>query len=204
MECLDSLERFLHDEFGRTPTLIKAALAHLQFETIHPFLDGNGRLGRLLITLLLCAEDALSEPLLYLSLYFKEHRDTYYGLLQQVRESGAWETWVEFFLQGVIETSHQAVTTAREILQLFERDRNRLQQLGRAAGSAHRVHQVLQRKPVISIPEAARQSGVSAPTAAKCFERMMKLDLVQEVTGKKRNRLYMYAPYVALITSGTE
>ncbi len=204
MDCLGSLEKFIHDEFGRTPTLIKAALAHLQFETIHPFLDGNGRLGRLLITLLLCAEGALTEPLLYLSLYFKENRDTYYSLLQEVRETGAWEVWVRFFLTGVTETAAQAVQTARDILDLFEQDRQRIQGLGRSAGSAHRIHQVLQRKPVISIPEAADRSGVSAPTVAKTFERLANLGLVREVTGKERNRLYMYAPYVSLITSGTD
>ncbi len=203
IDCLGSLERFIHDEFGRTPTLIKAALAHLQFETIHPFLDGNGRLGRLLITLILCDEGALTEPLLYLSLYFKENRETYYGLLQEVRETGVWEKWVNFFLQGVIATARQAVQTAREILALFEADQKRIQQLGRAAGTAHQLHQVLQRKPIISISDAAKRSGVSSPTVARAFERLAELEMVREVTGKKRNRLYMYAPYLALVTEGT-
>ncbi|MDB4952354.1 MAG: hypothetical protein JWM27_5003 [Gemmatimonadetes bacterium] len=140
MACLGDLELFLHDRPGRTPTLIKAALAHVQFETIHPFLDGNGRLGRFLITFLLCAEEALSQPLLYLSLYFKANRQTYYDLLQRVRTEGVWEEWLAFFLEGVIATSSQATDTARRILALFETDRLRIEALGRVAHVALRVH----------------------------------------------------------------
>lgn len=144
--CLGDLEKFWHDFPERTPVLIKAALSHVQFETIHPFLDGNGRLGRLLITLLLCAEGALSEPLLYLSLYLKTHRQLYYDLLQQVRLKGDWETWLNFFLEGVRVTSEQASSTARQILSLFDKDRKQIETIGRAAGSALRVHRLMQKK----------------------------------------------------------
>src|SRR5437016_1062192 len=129
---MGSLEKFLHDQPEPTPAIVKAALIHVQFETIHPFLDGNGRLGRLLITLLLCAEDVLQEPLLYLSLYFKQHRETYYDLLQQVRTEGDWESWLLFFLTGVYETANQAVRTSRSILELFQNDQQRIETLGRA------------------------------------------------------------------------
>lgn len=199
--CMSNLERFIHDEFGVTPTLIKAALAHLQFETIHPFLDGNGRLGRLLVTLLLCVEGALAEPLLYLSLYLKEHKEEYYRLLQHVRETGDWETWVLFFLTGVRQTAAQAVAKARQTLELFESDREKLQSLGRSAGSALRVHTALKERPVASIREVVSSTGLTAPTVNSSFGRMMKLDLVREVTGQERNRLYIYQPYIDLVTS---
>ncbi|MFW6201904.1 MAG: Fic family protein, partial [Gemmatimonadota bacterium] len=137
--CMGALEKYLHDDPVRTPTLIKAALSHVQFETIHPFLDGNGRVGRLLITFLLCAEEALSEPLLYLSLYFKQNRERYYDLLRHVRFTGDWEEWLQFFLEGVAATADQAAGTARRILDVFERDRERIQVLGRSAPSALRV-----------------------------------------------------------------
>ena len=143
MDCLGALEKFLHDDPVPTPTLVKAALAHVQFETIHPFLDGNGRLGRLLITLLLCAEGVLAEPLLYLSLYFKTNRREYYELLQRVREEGDWEEWLRFFLTGVWQTAEQAVQRSGTLLQLFEQDRGRIKTLGRPAGSALHLHQLL-------------------------------------------------------------
>jgi len=198
---MSNLERFIHDEFGETPTLIKAALAHLQFETIHPFLDGNGRLGRLLVTLLFCVEGVLAEPLLYLSLYLKDHKREYYRLLQDVRETGDWESWVVFFLTGVERTAGQAVEKARSILQLFESDREKIQSLGRSAGSALRVHTALQRKPVTSIGEVVSKTGLTAPTVGSSFDRLSDLRLVREVTGQQRNRLYIYQPYVELVTS---
>jgi Fic family protein len=198
---MSNLERFIHDEFGETPTLIKAALAHLQFETIHPFLDGNGRLGRLLVTLLLCVEGVLAEPLLYLSLYLKEHKQEYYRLLQDVRETGDWESWVVFFLTGVERTAGQAVEKARQILRLFEGDREKIQSLGRSAGSALRVHTALQRKPVASIGEIVSETGLTPPTVGSSFERLSELGLIREVTGQQRNRLYVYQPYVDLVTS---
>lgn len=203
-ECLNALEKFLHDEPMRTPTLVKAALAHVQFETIHPFLDGNGRLGRLLITLLLCAEDALREPTLYLSLYFKQHRHGYYDHLQNVREAGAWEDWLEFFLTGVLETAEQAVASATEMLELFAADRERIMTLGRPAGSVLRVHEHMQRRPIISVPGAAAELGLSAPTVRSAVEHLQRLGVVSEVTGKQRDRLFKYDGYMKLLQEGTE
>jgi Fic family protein len=159
-EHLARFERFLHDEPTRTSVLIKAALAHVQFETIHPFQDGNGRLGRLLIPLLLVHEGALSEPLLYLSLYFKAHREEYYRLLQQTRLQGDWELWIRFFLRGVESVANQASRTAERILALFEHDRARIHGLGVRAGSALRVHSHLCRKGIISIPAGAAATGL--------------------------------------------
>src|SRR5450432_2357605 len=145
MECMGQLELFFHDENTGLPPLVKAGLAHVQFESIHPFLDGNGRLGRLLITLMLCADGALKAPMLYLSLYFKQRRQKYYDLLQGVRDRGDWETWVEFFLTGVAETADEAVGTARQLLTLFDEDRVRIRAMGRSAASMLRVHDLLQR-----------------------------------------------------------
>jgi Fic family protein len=204
MECLDNLEKFLHDQPRRTPVLLKAALAHVQFETIHPFLDGNGRLGRLLITLLLCAEGALHEPLLYLSLYFKRNRSVYYDLLQNVRLKGDWIGWLRFFLAGVAETGQQAADTAKRILHLFEQDRQKIEGLGRQAGSVHRIHQLLQKKPILSIPGAAKKLAVSAPTARAAVERLERMGIVREITGKRRDRLYVYDKYMKVLDEGTE
>ncbi len=202
-ECLDAFERYLNDEKAY-PVLIRAALAHVQFETIHPFLDGNGRLGRLLITFMLCADGALREPLLYLSLYFKTRREDYYALLQSVRETGDWEARVEFFLEGVIETSSQAVETARQLFALFEHDRQRIVAFGRASASALRVHQHLQRAPLIATPEAARLLNLSQPTVQKALDQLQDLGVVREVTGKKRKRHYSYAAYLTILNEGTE
>jgi Fic family protein len=202
--CIGDLERFLHDHAGRTPTLIKAALAHVQFETIHPFLDGNGRLGRLLITFLLCMEGALTEPLLYLSLYFKTHRSAYYELLQRVRTEGDWEEWLAFFLTGVRDTAEQATATARRILQLFGRDRAHVEVLGRSAGSALRVHEVLRRRPVISAAQLGQELSLSAPTISSTLARMEELGIVRELTGRRWGRMYAYGDYLDLLSEGTE
>ena len=201
---MSALEKFLHAEADRTPVLIKAALAHVQFETIHPFLDGNGRVGRLLITLLLCAEGLLAEPLLYLSLYFKTHRERYYELLQSVRRQGDWEAWLDFFLTGVAETAEEASAGARQILDLFARDRQRVEGLGRAAGSALRLHQLLQKHPLLTIRRAAQQLRVSLPTAATALARLEELGIVREVTGRPRDRLFTYQEYLEIIRQGDE
>lgn len=201
---LDQLEAFLHDRLARTPTLLKAALAHVQFETIHPYRDGNGRLGRLLITLLLCAEGTLSEPLLYLSLYFKQNRSAYYEQLQRVRTHGDWEGWLEFFFVGVRDTAQSAVRAAERMLSLLRADRERIQTLGRGAGSALRVHQLLQQRPVLAIPNAATQLKMSWPAVDKAVRALEKLGLLREFTGKKRNRLYLYDAYLEILTEGTE
>lgn len=204
MECLGDLEKFLHDQPEKTPTLIKAALSHVQFETIHPFLDGNGRVGRLLITLLLCAENAVSEPTLYLSLYFKRHREIYYELLQKVREEGAWEEWLLFFLEGVEQTAEEAVRTATQILEIFAADRAKIENLGRPAGNALRVHSLLQRKPVVSVPAAANELSLSAPTVRSAVENLEMLGLVRETTGKQRDRLFVYSRYLDILQEDTD
>lgn len=204
MGCLGELERFLHDQPVRTPVLLKAALSHVQFETIHPFLDGNGRLGRLLITFLLCVEGALSEPLLYLSLYFKEHRDTYYDLLQRVRIEGDWEAWVTFFLEGVVETAEQSVRAARRITDLFADDRNRIGMMGQAAGNVLRVHSYLQKKPLLEIPRASSEIGISQPTVTSALGRLEEIGVVRETTGRARDRIYVYQKYLDILGEGTQ
>ena len=204
MACMGELEKFIYAEDINLPALIKAALIHVQFESIHPFLDGNGRLGRLLITFLLCAQRALNEPILYLSLYFKSNRQQYYDLLQRVREQGDWEAWLEFFLTGVKETSEQAADTAKLILELFEKDRRRIEQLGRPAASALRVHQHLQSRPIISIPKAAEKLKLSAPTVRKSVEHLVELGIARETTGRQRGRLFVYDRYLDILNQGTE
>lgn len=203
-ECLDELEMFIHNKNSRTPVLIKAALAHVQFETIHPFMDGNGRMGRLLITLLLCAEEALKEPMLYLSLYFKTNRLEYYERLQSVREKGEWEEWLKFFLTGVLETSQQAVNAANSILHLFDEDRNRIASLGRSANSALRVHEVLQRRPIISVYQLIKELKLSKATVGTAVKQLEKLGVLKEITGKERFRLYAYQRYISILDEGTK
>ncbi len=204
IECMGLLEKFLHNDPVKTPLLIKAALAHVQFESIHPFLDGNGRVGRLLITLLLCAEGALAQPMLYLSLYFKAHRDAYYDLLQRVRTTGAWEEWLDFFLTGVVDTTEQAVRTAQRILELFRKDRERVEKLGRPAASALRLHHAFQERAILSIPGAARRVGVSQPTITTALGHLAKLGIVRETTGRKRRKLYVYDAYLKILGEGAE
>jgi len=203
-KCLDTFEKFLHLDDPQLPPLIKAGLAHVQFETIHPFLDGNGRLGRLLITLMLCETGALREPILYLSLYFKTRRADYYRLLQEVRENGAWEAWMEYFLTGVRDTAVQAVDTARELTTLFDHDREAIQSLGRGAASVFRVHDLLQRRPIITIQAASKQLKLSLPTVGKSLEHLMDLKIVHELTGKQRRRVFAYSKYLSVLDTGTE
>ena len=204
MECLDSFEKFLHDETVRLPLLVQLGMIHVQFETIHPFLDGNGRLGRLLITLLLCARGALTEPLLYLSLYFKTHRSYYYDLLQRVRTEGAWEEWLAFFLEGTETTARQAADTATELIRMFEADRKRVQAIGRPSLSALRVHEYLQRKPLIVIGVAAHALDLSVPTVTSSLARLTELGIVTEITGRARDRVFAYKRYLDLVSAGTE
>ena len=204
LDCMSALELFLHEERPDLPLLIKAGLVHVQFETIHPFLDGNGRLGRLLITLLLCAAGVLREPILYLSLYFKQHRQAYYDLLDRVRAKGDWEIWLDFFLTGVRDTAEQAAAAARRTLALFEEDRRKIEGLGRPAASVLRVFEHMQRNPIVSIPGAAEHIGISAPTVAKSLEHMRQLRMLREVTGRQRHRLFVYDAYLAILSEGTE
>ena len=204
MECLGALEKFLHDDPVKTPTLIKAALAHVQFESIHPFLDGNGRVGRLLITLLLCAEGAMTEPLLYLSLYLKTNREMYYDLLQGMRDTGDWEDWLRFFLQGVWETAEEASRTTRTVLQVFGEDRQQIEGLGRAAASALRVFSRLQATPLLSIRKTADALGLSVPTVIAAVKNLETLGVVQELTGRRRDRLFVYGRYLDILNEGAE
>ncbi|MFZ0594162.1 MAG: Fic family protein, partial [Bryobacteraceae bacterium] len=203
-ECLHSFELFLHDERPELPLLIKTGLMHVQFETIHPFLDGNGRLGRLLITFLLCEKQVLREPILYLSLYLKKHRSVYYELLDRVRTRGDWEAWLDFFLRGVRETSEQAATAARQIVSLFDQHQRQIQTIGRPAASVLRVFQHLQRNPSVTIPATAEKTGISAPTVAKSLEYLRQLGIVTETTRRERNRLFVYQPYLEILNEGTE
>lgn len=203
-ELMSDLEKFIHSRTPPMPLLVKVGLVHVQFETIHPFLDGNGRLGRLLITLLLCSNRVLDDPLLYLSLYFKTHRDQYYELLQSVRTRGDWESWLRFFLEGVVETAAQAANAATELLELFERDRRRIEKLGRPAGSALRVHQLVQERPFVSIPAAAERLGISRPTVARSVEHLERLGVLHEATGRRWGRTYAYRDYLRILESGTE
>jgi len=204
VECMGALEKFLHDQPQRTPALMKAALVHVQFETIHPFIDGNGRLGRLLITLILCAEQALREPLLYLSLFFKQNRQEYYELLQKVRTEGNWIGWLRFFLEGVTVTAQQASEATEGILKLFEEDGKKIDDLGRQAGSGHRVHGLLQRRPIMTVPHAARSLSLTPPTIRAAIGAMEQAGIVREVTGKKRDRIYVYDRYLKILDKGTE
>jgi Fic family protein len=200
MPAMGALELFLHDDPVATPILIKAALAHAQFESIHPFLDGNGRVGRLLITLLLSAKGAvLSRPLLYLSLYLKEHRDEYYGRLTATRTEGDWEGWLRFFLEGVIEVAGKGTETTQEIVKLVNDDRQKVVALGRAAGSAARLHEFVTRQIVFTIKEAARKLDMSEVTAGKAATHLVELGVVTEMTGKARNRVFIYSKYLELL-----
>ena len=203
-DCMAEFERFLHSPEEAFPLLLQAGLAHVQFETIHPFLDGNGRIGRLLITLMLCNAGALREPMLYLSLYLKQHRGDYYGLLDKVRSDGDWEEWLEFFLIGVRQTADAAVSAAREVRAMFEADRDRIQAQGRSAGSALRVHQVLKERPIVTLSEVSRDSGLSFPGTSTAMEVLTGLGIARELTGKKRGRVYGYDQYLAVLSEGTE
>jgi Fic family protein len=204
MEALDRLERFLHDDKHGLPLLVEAGLVHVQFESIHPFLDGNGRLGRLLITLLLCAKGALKQPLLYLSLYFKKHRNQYYDHLQRIRTEGAWEEWLRFFLEGTALTAQEAAETATRILDLFSKDREKIQKLGRPATSALRVHEYMQRKPIANIAAIAKALKLSIPTVTVALKHLVRIGIVEEVTGKRRDRLFTYSRYFNIVSEGTE
>jgi Fic family protein len=199
--CLDALEKFMHEEVTGLPPLLKAGLLHVQFESIHPFLDGNGRLGRLLITLFLCARGVLRQPLLYLSLYFKTHRADYYRLLQEVRERGTWEAWLEFFLDGVAQTADQAFDAATRIVALFKADRERIAAGARAA-TALRVHEVLQASPYATQQLITLRTGISHPAVNNALSQLTKLGVLEEITGRKRERVFAYRRYLDILGEG--
>ena len=192
------LEKFLHEDKS-LPLLIKIGLAHAQFETIHPFLDGNGRMGRLLITFLLCEANVLQKPVLYLSYYFKKYRDRYYTKLQDVRDKGNWEEWIRFFLTGIIEVSKQAANTARSIQQMRETHRSLItEQLGYSAANAHRVLEFSYEQPILSVKDIVGITGTSFAAANNLVSRLTELELFREFTGRVRNRLFRYEPYLKL------
>jgi len=203
-DCMSALERFLHAEGDGLPVLVRAGIAHVQFETIHPFLDGNGRVGRLLITFLLGHAGMLHEPLLYLSLYLKQHRAAYYELLDRVRREGDWEAWLAFFLDGVRETAEGAVATAQRLAEVFREDRRRTEAAGRRAGSALRVHEALKARPILSLTAVCVATGLSFPAAGSAMDLLIDLGIARELTGKRRNRLFAYDTYLAILNEGTE
>lgn len=203
-ECMGDLEKFINDVPESTPPLIKAALVHVQFETIHPFLDGNGRLGRLLITLTLLKHGFLHQPLLYLSLYFKTHRNRYYDLLTLVRTEGRWEEWLDFFADAVITTATQAVDTAQQLLMLLDADRLRINTLKRAGLSCHLVHRALSERPISNARWLIEHTGLTAMTVNKALVQLQQLGIVQPHTSQKRNRTYAYRQYIEVMNRGTE
>ena len=203
-ECLRAFERFLNDEPEPTPPLLKAALAHVQFETIHPFLDGNGRVGRLLIVLQLVADGVLREPMLYLSLYFKRHRALYYELLNEVRLRGDWERWLEFFAEGIEVSATQAVRRRTHCWRCVNADRDRIAGLGRAAASALAVHQALQRQPIATSAALVKATGLTAATVNKSLAHLERIGVVGELTNRQRGRVFSYRRYVKELAAETE
>lgn len=193
MECMGKLELFIHDHTIPLPVLIKAALVHVQFETIHPFLDGNGRLGRLLITLMLCEAGVLKEPFLYLSLFFKVHLQEYYRFLNDVRKSGDWEAWLSYFMEAVALTSRQAVTTARQIIHQISNDRQTIKRTGRSAETTIAVFNCFTRKLITDSKHIIVETGLSPATVNSALSKLQQLDIVTEITGKKRDKVYSYA-----------
>ena len=200
-DCLSDLERFLNDLPEATPPLIKAALAHVQFETIHPFLDGNGRIGRLLIVLQLVHDGLLREPLLYPSLFFKRHRTLYYELLNGVRLQGDWERWLDYFAEGVEQSATQAVATAQRLLALVNQDRDRIAKIGRGAASALAVLQALQRQPVTTAARLVKDTGLALATVNRMLVQLIHMDIVSELTRRQRDRIFSYRAYVDVLNA---
>ncbi|MEJ2626205.1 MAG: Fic family protein [Pseudolabrys sp.] len=203
-DCLGALECFMHEDQSRLPALIKAGLLHVQFETIRPFLDGNGRIGRLLATLYLCVNGVLQKPLLYLSLFLKTHRADYYLLLQEVREHGHWEAWLDFFLAGVAETANQAFDAATRIVDLFKEDRERIMAESDRAGSSLRIHELFQQHPFLTANQLVEHTGLSAPTVNAALADLERFGILEEITGRKRGRVFSYRAYLTILSEGTD
>jgi len=203
-DCMAALERFLHAEGDGLPVLLRAGLAHVQFETIHPFLDGNGRVGRQMITFLLCHAGVLHEPLLYLSLYLKQNRSVYYELLDRVRRDGDWEAWLTFYLEGVKQVAEGAVSTAERLGEVFRTDRSKIEESGRRAGSALRVHEALKARPMRSMSSICGATGLSFPAVSSAMELLVELGIARELTGKRRNRLFVYESYLGILNEGID
>ncbi len=204
--CMSELVNFLDATTtdDGIPTLVRAGLVHLQFETIHPFLDGNGRIGRLIITLMLCYAGLLREPLLYLSLYLKQHRSVYYQRLDWVRNTGDWERWLAFFLDGVQETAEGAWVTSQRLTQLFSAHRSLIQQNRRRANAALRVQEALMARPIASLAEVRRRSGLSFSGASSGMDMLVDMGIAREFTDRRRNRLFAYDEYLSILSEGTE
>ncbi len=203
-DCLKHFELFLNDQPELTPPLVKAALAHVQFETIHPFLDGNGRVGRLMIALQLAADGLLREPMLYLSIYFKQHRQTYYELLNAVRMSGDWEIWLEFFADAVAASALQATSTSKRLLELTSADALVIEGLGRATASALAIHRALQRQPIATSASLVTVTGLTPATVNKALAHLERVGVVAELTRKQRGRVFSYARYTEILNEGME
>lgn len=201
-DCLRNLEKFMHDD--TMPVLIKTAISHVQFETIHPFLDGNGRLGRLLITLLLINGELLEQPILYLSLYLKQHRKKYYDLLQEVRMNGTWETWIEFFLDGILLTCKQAIKTSQDINKLFVGDITKIESLGRIRFSCIKVLEYLKHLPQTSVLQISKDLEITQPTARTALNKMVEVGILEETSGKERDKNYVYKKYLDILELGTD
>lgn len=204
LDCMGGLESFIHLEDTTLPLLVRAGLIHAQFETIHPFLDGNGRVGRLLITFMLCAKGVLREPVLYLSLFLRQHRQTYYEVLNGTRKDEGWTEWLDFFLQGVRDTANQATTTARRIDKLFHGDRAKVEVFGRGTATALQVYRYAQINPLFSIGSAARATETSYPTSSAAVGRLVDARILRESSGKQRDRIFEYQNYLALLNDGLE
>ena len=202
--ALGNVERFLHDEYGRTAPILKAGLAHAQFETIHPFLDGNGRIGRLLISLVFMTERLLTQPFFYFSLYLKENRADYYDALQRIRTHGDWEGWMHFYLVGVEAVARQSADTSLALRTLFEEDQQRVMKIGPAAGSTLRVYEHLRRRVIISISRAANELDMSFQSVSNALKRLEGLGITREITGRTRDRLYAYDQQLSLLDAGTQ
>ena len=199
MECMGELEKFLHGIPQATPALLKAALAHVQFETIHPFLDGNGRIGRLLITLILCQQNVLNKPLLYLSLYFKEHRQYYYELLDGIRTSGDWERWLAFFAEAVVSTAEQAVESIRQLAEMAQRDQRRIESMGRMATSAAAIQTAMLQRPIVSSNWLVQKTGLTPKTVNNAIVHLEGLEIIKQLGEGKRNRLFVYCRYMDIL-----
>ena len=204
IECMGALELFIHDQPVKMPILVKIALAHLQFETIHPFLDGNGRLGRLMIPLLLYSEKILKEPTLYISYYFKTYKQRYYDLLNETRFTGNWELWLDFFVDAVFETANQAIDTANRLLTIAENDRKRISAMKRISGSAHLIHKSLLERPLATPKWLQEKTQLAQPTVNALLTALENLGIIKEATGQKRNRIYLYTEYIQVLEEGTE
>lgn len=200
--CLESFENFMHEKESKLPALVKAGLLHVQFETIHPFLDGNGRIGRIILSLYLCLYGAPNKPLLYLSLYLMTHRPEYYRLLQEVRERGAWEAWLDFFLTGVAESADHAADAAKRIVDLFKTDRDRIAAESSRTGSTSKLHELLQRNPYLTANFVAERTGLSVPTVNAALSDLVRVGIAEEVTGRRRGRLFGYRGFLEILCEG--